>query len=226
MLVAGAERRRRRVVGRVSLVRASEPEVGQPHICRPRPVAGDEDVGRLEVTVHDPAGVSRREPLAGGDEHTHDVAPVPGRVQPPGESASLDQLGHHVDPRVAQTDVVDGDHVGMRQLGERHRFAQQSQAQRLVALPVGPQQLDRDPAVELGIAGDVDHALPPAGELFQDPIPADALLAGGPPEQAPLDFGQQALPLQGLGRGDLREEIPERVRGRGPVRSSGPVASS
>ncbi len=57
---------------------------------------------------------------------------------------------------VVGPDVVDGDHVRMRQPGERLRLAPQPLA------PLGPalQHLDRDRAAELGIARAVDHAHP------------------------------------------------------------------
>ena len=100
-----------------------EAEVHDPHL----PGAGDHDVFALEVAVDQLGGVGGRQPAAGGHEDLEDLPPRPGGgVQPVGDGVTVDELHGDEDLVLEAADVVHDDHVGVRQAGDRLRFAQQA----------------------------------------------------------------------------------------------------
>ena len=74
---------------------------------------------------------------------------------------AVDELHRDEDAALEGADVVDHDHVGVRDLGDRLRLAHQARAPRVAGVGVvaaGAQQLDRDLAIQLGIVRGVDLA--------------------------------------------------------------------
>jgi hypothetical protein len=110
----------------------------------------------------DDAGVvRRRQPGPGGDEQPDHRAPRPRRRQPGPDAVAIDQLHGQEDLAAVLADLVDRDHVGMGQLGQRPRLAP-DQLAGLGAAPLrrgtDAQQLDRHRPVQLWIPGPVDRA--------------------------------------------------------------------
>ena len=197
------------VGARPLVVRApGEAEVGDPDGA----VAPEQDVGRLEVAVDQPGRVGGREPLPGRDEALANLLPrvrlaLGSGVDPALEAAAVDELHGHEHPLAVGPDVVDGDDVGVAELGHRLGLAQES------ALALGrghgpgaarEQQLDGDLAVELGIVGGVDLPHAADAEPLEHDVAADLVAAD---ERARL-----ARAERGLARG--RPSVPRR-RGRG-----------
>ena len=87
-------------------------------------VLGQEDVGRLEVAVHDPLVVRGREPARELHRDLHGLAQ--GRARPScSRSCSvlpLEQLGHEVGRAFVRSHVVDGQHVRVVQGAGGPRF--------------------------------------------------------------------------------------------------------
>ena len=165
-----------------------EPEVGHPH------AAGvvDEDVVRLEVAVHDAGGVGGGQTLAGALEHVHHLAPRACAPRQPGpQGAPGHQLHGQEDLVGVGADVVDGDHVRVRQLPQGLRLAQEPPAGRLA--PRIADQLERHLAIEIAIVGRIDHAHGAGAEPLDDDIAADR----GP-------AGRQILIRRSAGRRALR----------------------
>ena len=130
-----------------------EPEVSHPH----PPVATHEHVGGLEVAVDEADVVGGGEGPSGVDKHGDLLPqrPVLG-VEPLAQRDALDELHRDEQRPVVLADVVDRHHVGVVELGERTRLL--PQGVRLLALERGdgPQQLDRELAVELRVERGVD----------------------------------------------------------------------
>ncbi len=95
---------------------------------------------------------------------------------PGADRLAVDQLGgdEHLAHRLA--DVVHGQHVGVLQPGQRARLAQQARAGVGVGA-VGAQQLDGDPALELGIPRRPHQAHRAGPERLLEPIAAQLVVA-------------------------------------------------
>ena len=135
-----------RALAIVGLERLREAEVAD----RDRAIFAQQHVGGLEVVMHEASGVRRREPATGFDEARDDLL---GRVRSAVEPAT--QIGLAVLEReegraAVIADVVDGQHVGMAQLGHRSGLVQG--CVELVPLVAG-EELERDLAIELDIVG-------------------------------------------------------------------------
>ncbi len=86
-------------------------------------VSGDEDVGGLDVAVHDAVRMS-------GSETTPDLAGVVDRLLPDQgapldlvrEGLPVEQLGDDVGRTIVAADVVDRQDVGMDEAGDGERF--------------------------------------------------------------------------------------------------------
>ena len=107
--------------------RVREPEVADARA----PVSAEEDVVGLEVAVDDPARVRRRETLAGLSKISR-IASA-GRFSAWSHSAqraALDELHREEDFAVVRADVVDRHHVRVRELRDRARLAEESNAER------------------------------------------------------------------------------------------------
>jgi hypothetical protein len=159
-------------------VAAGQAEIADPH----RSVAIDQDIGRLEVAMDDAGGVGDRQAAAGGDEPGQHLPPVAGAAaararERPVERGAVDELHRQEDPAGGDADVVDRHHARMRQPGQCLGLAPQPRLEVSGKAPraMGPQQLERDVAVELGIARGIDHTHAAAAEQAGDDIAAEPL---------------------------------------------------
>jgi len=143
------------LVGRQLVTLAREAEVHDADAA----VVADQHVVRFEVAVDHAGRVRRGEPFAGGDERAHDVAPRPLLArQPQRQRLALDQLHRDEHGLADRADVVDRDHVRMRQPGERLGLAQHPRRRARRAGLARPHHLERDAAVEVGVVRGVDDA--------------------------------------------------------------------
>ena len=151
----------------VALGGARQAEIGDHDLAR----VAAQYVRRLEVAVDEARVVRGGEPAARGDERRDDVAPRRLRgPEPVLERDAVDELHGDEVGAVCGADVEHGDHVGMRQLCHRARFAEQPGA------CVGArcvEQLDRDASLEVRIERGVDDAHPAAAEHALEPEPAE-----------------------------------------------------
>ena len=101
---------------------ARQPEVEHAHA----PVGAEDQVGRLEVAVHEADLVRRGQAAPGVAEDVQHLAPRrPLALIQASPVSPCDQLHRQEHAAVDAADVVDGDDVGMRQLRQRLRLAQQ-----------------------------------------------------------------------------------------------------
>ena len=123
-------------------------------------VAGEEDVGRLDVTVHEPAGVrgvQRRADLR--DDVGHAVGGQrPRRPHERPEVLPVDVAHRDVQLVAVLARVVDGQHVRVLDRRRRPRLAQEPRAEVGIAGQGGRDELERDDAVERQLRRPVHHA--------------------------------------------------------------------
>ena len=150
---------------------AREAEVDDAHAS----VVADEHILRLEVAVHEAAVMGGGETLGRLREHVEDLAQAAlRRGQPLAQAPAVDELHGDEDVVADLADVVDRDHVRVRQLGHRLRLAHEPLL-RLGAVIDRAQALDGDEATELRIVGLVDHAHATLAEQVDDQEAADEL---------------------------------------------------
>ena len=142
-----------RVSPSVAAAGPGDPEVGDLHLAR----GGDEDVARLHVAVHDAVLVRERERR--GDVGT-DVGDLRRREQAVGpdhvaQGATVDVLHHDEGGAVLLAPVEDADDVGLVQAGRRLGLTPEPLDEHRVARELGREDLERDGAVELRVAGEV-----------------------------------------------------------------------
>jgi len=148
---AGGQERRRRLTGGAGLDRHGDAEVDQPR----QPGVIDEDVARLEITVHHAAAVCMADRLAHPDEGRDDLAGAAAGGPGSDRAASLDQL--HRKPGRPSGEVG---HSGPEHLSN-------------AGMPQPAEHL----GLELRPAGDGCNQLP-AGDYLQRDLAARALLGG------------------------------------------------
>ena len=96
----------------------------------------DHDVVRLDVAVHQPGPVDRRQRIREFQRQRHD--PVGGQrpvVQQAGQRPTLDEIHHEVRAPVVPSDLVDPHEVGMVHGGQQRRLAAQCDG-RLIGRPI------------------------------------------------------------------------------------------
>jgi len=153
-----------------------ETKVGD--LCDPAPVvvARNQHVAWLEVAMHQPPRVRssqapRRLPIERNDRLPRRalfLEPLP-EVRP-GHVLHRDQHVRRLGSTVlAQLDVVDRDHVGMRQLGHRLCFAYETCC-RLVTQRIVMQLLERDLAAQLRVIGPPHRSHAARPNLFQQGV--------------------------------------------------------
>ena len=155
-------RRRQLVAGALGADELGDPEVED---LGP-PVAGQEQVLRLEVAVDDAALVRRRQAARhrGGD-----LRRPPRRQRPAGEprpqGLALQQLGHQIRRAVVAADVVHGEDGGVVERRDGARLGLEAAQAVGAGRQVRRQHLDRDLAAEPLVARAVDdpHAAGPDG---------------------------------------------------------------
>ena len=152
-------------------------------------------IGRLDVAVHDPPLVGAGE--AGGDlgGDVHGLGDRQGAaVQPVAQRLPLVE-GHGDEQRavLGLADLVDGADVGVVDLRGGPRLAQEPPLLLLGGAALAGEELQGHQAVELQVAGLVDHAHAAAAEALQDLVVRDgaadheaasALKVSGRPESS------------------------------------------
>ncbi len=135
---------------------------------------------RLEVAVNDAGRMRRGEATTGLNVHLEDrlaarggrgiVASLPDIEGLPDDVFHGDEL-----LRAEFADVVDLNHVGMRELGQRLGLALHPGPAQRVIRATGSQQLERDAAIELTIVTRKDLTHRAFAELGEDDVTTEAL---------------------------------------------------
>jgi hypothetical protein len=157
----------RHVVGGRADLDPGQTEVEHPQAS----LAVDHDVGRFQVAVDDAALVSRPQGIGQGDRQLE---------QPLGGEALLgDQLvqavsldmghGEEVNP-VRLLDREDGDDIRVIEGGQGPGLPLQALQTVGIAGQIGRQDLERHPALELGVLGQVDLPHPAGAQPGSDPV--------------------------------------------------------
>ena len=122
-------------------------------------VAGDDDVGRLEIAMDDV-------PVVCGRERAGNLRPVFDRLsrrhRPArddlGQRLTLKQLGDRVGARAIPADVIDRDDMGVGEAGERLHLALEARERVRIVRERRRQHLDRDVTAEALVACAIDLA--------------------------------------------------------------------
>ena len=161
-------RRRRDATGDAADER--QPEVAHAHA----PIVAEQHVRRLEVAMHQPGVVRRRQPAPGEDEAIEArVGRARRLVEPEAQRAPLDELhghpGQRQRPRRLHARVVHDDDVGVLHARHRLRLGHDVAARRRRRR----HQLQRDLAVEARIVGPPHDAHAAMPEHLDEHIAAD-----------------------------------------------------
>ena len=164
-LLAGELLGRHEVDGADPLARRGQPRVGaddlrEPEVGEVGVLAAEQDVGRLDVAVHEPdgvRGVQRRADLVADRRDAVGREPPVARQQPLQVDA-LDVAHHEVEVPALLARRVHRDHVRVVDRGGDARLALEALAEAGVAGAVGRDQLDRDRPAERELRGAVDDA--------------------------------------------------------------------
>ncbi len=133
----------------------------------------EQDVVRLEVAVDEAGRVRGREAAGGAQEALQHDRPWPGLLPHPcAERAAVEQRHDQVDQTVDRADVEDRHHVGVAQAS--HGLGLPQDAFLPDRSPGVADQLDGQRALELGIAGAMDHAHPAGADDRADLVAPDA----------------------------------------------------
>ena len=148
--------------------RVRQTEVHDPHARPGAVLAGDHDVGRLDVAVDDPARVAVLERVGHLDPDVHHLAEVQRLVPDQPQQVRALRDGHHEEERALVTpEVVDRHDRGVVHLGDELGLALEA------LLDLGRQvrrrdELDRHLAIQEWIPGTIDHSHASAAELPED----------------------------------------------------------
>jgi hypothetical protein len=146
------QRRRGRIGSRNQTGQA---EVENLHVT----VCRHEDVLWLEVAMNDAFVVSGGKRARDLDRDVDRAARWHRRrPQPLAQRAALEQLHHGVGHAVCAPEVVDRENAGMRQRGDRLRFALEARDTIGIGRELPGQDLDRDKPIQLRIARAIDLA--------------------------------------------------------------------
>ena len=145
-----------------------EAEVGQVDAALPR----EEHVAGLHVPMHQPQSVTRVERIG----HRADDRDRTPWLEPPllGEQrpqvGALDVAHGQVEEPVRLAGVVDVDDVRVVEAGRQLRLAQEPLPETLVPGQLGRQQLQRHPALQPQLLGQVHDPHPPTADHRLDPV--------------------------------------------------------
>ena len=146
-------------------------------------VAGDEQIGRLDVAVHDAAFVRRGEPAGNLDRIVdHRARRQRPPVHPLAKRLADEQLGDDPGGAVVHADVVDRDDIRVIQAARRASFLFEPALAIGIARECRRQDLDRDLALQLRVARAIDLAHAADAEASEDLESADAIARGRPME--------------------------------------------
>ena len=148
---------------------AGHAEVGHPDPA----LLVEEQVGRLDVAVHQPPGVrvgqalrhlgSQMRGLGVGEP----VAPVEQVAQRP----AAEILQHQIRPVGVLAPVEHPQHVGMVQGGDRAGLGPESLQKGLVAGQPGLEHLDRDVPLQAHVFGEIDVSRGASAQSGEQPVP-------------------------------------------------------
>ena len=147
-----------------------EPEVEDFHLSRRR----QHQVRRFQIAVHDPGGVSGGERIG----HLCDEAGDLGHRQRTAGEASRERLAlvvRHRDERLAGevADLVDRRDVRVIERAGGARLPQQAGRGVRMAGGLRRQELERDPALEVRILGEIHRPHPAGADVAEDPVVGD-----------------------------------------------------
>ena len=137
-------------------------------------LAGQQDVGRLEVAVNDPLLVGV---MDGPGQELQPGGRLPGRQRPPCQpvvqAGTVNQLEGEVRasgprPGVVLADLVELDDVGVLQPRDGRRLGPEAQPLGMVGEDPAQQHLEGHPASQSEVAGLVHHPHPAPADLAQD----------------------------------------------------------
>ncbi len=146
-----------------------EAEIGDAHAA----IGAEQEVRGLHVAMHETGGVGGGEPARGLGVEPSEPTPVGGGAASARERVAGDELGREEHVAVGEADIVDGEHVGMLEPGERAGLAEQALALAAVVGAVGAHELDRDIAAQRGIPRGPDLAHPAGGDPAIELVAAD-----------------------------------------------------
>lgn len=141
-------------------------------------ILAHEHVAGLEVAMDEAGIVRRTEATPRLQEHHEDLPPgTSHRAHPLLQRLPLHELHRDVDRAFDLADVVDRDDVGMREASGDLRLASEASARGIEATAhaIGPQQLDRDVALQIGIERGVHDAHAAGPELASNLVTPDPL---------------------------------------------------
>ena len=153
---------------RAGVGRTSDPEVGDDRLLG----VVDEDVGGLEIAVHDASlvrGAKARHDLTGERQHPGDRQLALGSEQTR-EIGAVDERHRDVLDAVDLAHVVDTDHVGMRDLPREHELALEPALQLLRGerIRIRLDHLERERQPQLGIPDVINGTHPTNAEQADD----------------------------------------------------------
>ena len=205
------------VLGPAGVGQAREAEVPQPHatVMPHQPVAG------LDVAVHQPGGVRRRQPARELDERFDDRPQRPRLTQPPLQGDPLDVFHRdvsmlHPGDGAQGANVEHRHHVGMRHPADRPRLVGPARRRvgghRPEAGAQRQQDLQRDAPVDVRVVGLVDHALITGADASAQTVAPDHHRLGlGAPQQRVLGVSQRPLLRDRIRRGVGDQRQPQRI---------------
>src|SRR5271165_2674897 len=136
---------------------------------------GQEDVGRLDVTVNDMPGMSGDQGVGNLDPDTQQLIQVEGLAHDVLEGCAFEVL--HGDEGLSTdfADVVNGADIGMIECGGSLRFALKARETLRILANFIRKKLESDETTETGIFRFVDNAHPAAAHSFQDAVVRDGV---------------------------------------------------
>ena len=159
--------------------RLGDAEVGDHQPLAAQPVAGEQEVLRLDVAVHHALGVEDRQAVAGlADQGDHAVELDAPLLEEVGDGAAVGVRHHEVRRPVGLPDVVDADHVVGVGGPEDARLLQEALADVLALRPVVGQRLHGDVGAQLVVAVEPHRGEPADAEPVDPPEPAEAVGEG------------------------------------------------
>ncbi len=155
----------------------TEEQTGDPQIRDSNAeVFSEQEVARLQITVHRVGGVNRGDPAAGLVEDLEGELQIrrEGQVAPAEpivDRLPADELRHEVGDPLVLAEGVNREHIGVIHARHCARLGEEALA-KAVAEELGPNELDRDVSLELLVVRAQDDSHPPAPERFDDPVRA------------------------------------------------------
>ena len=172
-------------------------------------LVGDQDVGRLDVAVHEPAPVRGVERAA--DLRDDDAGRLEGQraaIDHPAQVRPRHEAHRQVEHAVLLAAAVDGHDVRVLERGRQARLGPEACRRVLVLHPLRRDELERHGAIEVDVHRLVDDAHAPAVEQPVDPVAGEhgAVLEvwKGRPCLIPLVRHDAHLPADVLKRGTGR----------------------